>query len=133
MDCRDPYGYALSCSPEAGTAYNRGVTDLLRLRAGAERSVAASITLDPTFALGHATLALLGHELCAAVDIRARMRDATLHLDRASARERSHVRAVAAHLRGDSQALVRHLEEYPRDAVLLSTAVPTIAFAGVTE
>ena len=133
MDCRDPYGYALACSPEAGAAYNRGVTDLLRLRAGAEQSVAASITLDPTFALGHASLALLGHELCAAVDIQARMRDALLHIGRSSDRERSHVLAVAAHLRGDSQPLVRHLETYPRDAVLLSTAVPTIAFAGVTE
>ena len=63
--------------------FNRGVADLLRLRAGAEKSVAASITLDPTFALGHATLALLGHEMCAAVDVRARMRDALLARARA--------------------------------------------------
>ena len=133
MVCRDLYGYALSCSAEAGAAYNRGVGDLLRLRAGSERGVAASIALDPTFALGHATLALLGHELCAAVDVQARMRDAVLHSARATARERSHIQAVAAHLRGDSRPLVRHLTAYPRDAVLLSTAVPTIAFAGVTE
>jgi hypothetical protein len=133
MICRDPYGYALSCTPEAGAAYNRGVVDLLRLRAGAEQSVAASIALDPTFALGHATLALLGHELCAPVDVQARLRDALRHAPRATARERSHVQAVAAHLRGDSRPLVRHLTGYPRDAVLLSTAVPTIAFAGVTE
>jgi hypothetical protein len=131
--CRDLYGYALSASPEAAAAYNRGVGDLLRLRAGSERSVAASITLDPTFALGHATLALLGHELCAAVDVPARLRDAVLHAPRATARERSHIQAVAAHLRGDSRPLVGHLAAYPRDAVLLSTAVPTIAFAGVTE
>ncbi|MCW2775215.1 MAG: pyridine nucleotide-disulfide oxidoreductase [Nocardioides sp.] len=131
--CRDLYGYALSCGAEAAAAYNRGVGDLLRLRAGSERAVAASITLDPTFALGHATLALLGHELCAAVDVRARMRDAVLHSARATARERSHIQAVAAHLHGDSRPLVRHLAAYPRDAVLLSTAVPTIAFAGVTE
>src|SRR5918997_6258573 len=99
--CRDLYGYALSCSPEASTAYNRGVGDLLRLRAGAERSVAASVVLDPTFALGHATLALLGHELCAAVDVPARMRDAIAHSHAATARERDHIAAVAAHLRGD--------------------------------
>ncbi|GAA4364026.1 pyridine nucleotide-disulfide oxidoreductase [Nocardioides caricicola] len=133
MSCRDPYGYALTCSPAAGAAYNRGVTDLLRLRAGAEQAVASSVALDPTFALGHATLALLGHELCAAVDIQGRMRDALQHSARSTERERSHVLAVAAHLRGDSQRLVQHLREYPRDAVLLSTAVPTIAFAGVTE
>jgi hypothetical protein len=133
MICRDRYGYALSCGAEAAAAYNRGVDDLLRLRAGAEHAIAASIALDPTFALGHATLALLGHEMCAAVDVAARMRDAVLHVPRGTARERSHVRAVAAHLRGDSRPLLRHLESYPRDAVLLSTAVPTIAFAGVTE
>lgn len=133
MICRDPYGYALSCSAEAGAAFNRGVVDLLRLRAGAEQAIAAAVALDPGFALGHATLALLGHELCAPVDIRARMRDALRHAPRATSRERSHVQAVAAHLRGDSRPLVRHLQAYPRDAVLLSTAVPTIAFAGVTE
>jgi hypothetical protein len=133
MVCRDRYGYALSCGPEAGAAYNRGIESLLRLGTGAEQAVAASIALDPTFALGHATLALLGHELCAPVDIAARIRDALRHAPRATARERSHVQAVAAHLRGDSRPLVRHLDAYPRDALLLSTAVPTIAFAGVTE
>lgn len=133
MLCRDPYGYALSCTTDAGAAYNRGVVDLLKLRAGAEQSIAASVALDPTFALGHATLALLGHELCAAVDVQGRMRDALRHAPRATVRERSHIQAVAAHLRGDSRPLVRHLTAYPRDAVLLSTAVPTIAFAGVTE
>ena len=34
---------------------------------------------------------------------------------------------------GDSRPLVAHLRDHPRDALLLSTAVPTIAFAGVTE
>jgi hypothetical protein len=131
--CRDRYGYSLTCSPAAATAYNRGVDDLLRLRSGGERSVAAALALDPTFAVGHATLALLGHEMCAVVDVAARLRDAVTLAPRATERERSHVHAVHAHLRGDSRPLVRHLAEHPRDAVLLSAAVPTIAFAGVTE
>ncbi|WP_395691810.1 pyridine nucleotide-disulfide oxidoreductase [Nocardioides sp.] len=133
MACLDTYGYALTCTDEAGRAYGRGVLDLLRLRSGAVGAVASSVVLDPTFALGHATVALLGHELCAPVDIAARMTDALRHASQATVRERSHVHAVAAHLRGDSRPLVRHLRAYPRDAVLLSTAVPTIAFAGVTE
>jgi pentatricopeptide repeat protein len=133
MACRDTYGHRLTCSPEAADAYNRGVDRLLRLGTGAEQSVATAIALDPTFALGHATLALLGHEMCAAVDVQSRIQDAVALAPRATERERSHVHAVAAHLRGDSRAIVRHLETYPRDAVLLSTAVPTIAFAGVTE
>ncbi|GAB3766422.1 hypothetical protein FB382_001855 [Nocardioides ginsengisegetis] len=133
MVCRDLYDYELTTSPEAATAYTRGVRDLLALRTGAAEAVATSIAVDPTFAMGHAALALFGHELCAAVDVRARLRDAELHAARGTARERSHVHAVAAHVRGDSSALVRHLEAHPRDALLLSTAVPTIAFAGVTE
>jgi len=133
MRCRDPYGYELTCSPEAAAAFNRGVEGLLRLQGGAEQGVATALALDPTFAVGHATLALLGHEMCVAVDVDSRMRDALTLAPRATERERSHVRAIASHLSGDSQPLIRHLEAYPRDAVLLSTAVPTIAFAGVTE
>jgi len=128
----DLYGLPLTGGGHAVAAYNRGVGDLLRLRRGAAEAVAASIAHDPTFALGHAALALFGHELCAQVDIEARLRDAELHARRSTERERSHVYAVAAHVRGDSAPLVRHLAEYPRDALLLSTAVPTIAFAGVT-
>ena len=131
--CRDLYGYPLSTSPEAAAAYTRGIRDLLALRAGAVEAVASSIALDPTFALGHAALALFGHEFCAPVDVRARLRDALLHAARSTERERSHVHAVVAHVRGDSGPLVRHLADRPRDALLLSTAVPTIAFAGVTE
>ena len=133
MRCRDPYGYELTCSPEAASSFNRGVSGLLGLRHGAERSIAASLTLDPTFALAHATLALLGHETCVAVDVGARLRDAITLAPRATERERSHVHAIASHLRGDSRPLIGHLETYPLDAVLLSSAVPTIAFAGVTE
>ncbi|HRD63125.1 MAG TPA: pyridine nucleotide-disulfide oxidoreductase, partial [Nocardioides sp.] len=133
MPCRDPYGYVLTTSPEAAAAYSRGLLDVLRLRSGALPSLAASIAHDPTFALGHAALALLGHELCAQVDVPARLRDASLHAARGTARERSHVHAVTQHVAGDSRPLIAHLAAYPLDALLLSTAVPTIAFAGVTE
>jgi hypothetical protein len=133
MLCRDPYGYVLTTSRDAGAAYAQGLLDVLRLRSGALPSLAASIAHDPTFALGHAALALLGHELCANVDVAARLRDASLHAARGTERERSHVHAVAQHLAGDSRPLTAHLTAYPLDALLLSTAVPTIAFAGVTE
>jgi hypothetical protein len=133
MRCQDPYGYELSTGADAASAYNRGLLDLLRLRSGALESVAASVVMDHTFALGHASLALFGHELCANVDVPGRLRQAVAHLDGVSERERSHVLAVRAHVAGDATALTRHLAAYPRDALLLSTAVPTIAFAGVTE
>ncbi|WP_206308765.1 hypothetical protein, partial [Salmonella enterica] len=83
--------------------------------------------------LGHAALALLGHDMCAPVDVPGRMRDAERHAHLATERERSHVHAILSHLRGDPRPVVRHLQAYPVDALLLSAAVPTIAFAGVTE
>ena len=70
--------------------------------------------------------------MCAPVDIEARIRDARLHVQRGTERERSHVDAVARHVAGDSAPLVQHLRRHPTDALLLSVAVPTIAFAGVT-
>jgi len=133
VPCRDPYGYELTTSPAAAAAYSRGLLDVLRLQSGALPSLASSVAHDPTFALGHAALGLLGFELCAEVDVQARLRDASLHAGRATERERSHVYAVVSHVAGDSRPLVKHLATYPRDALLLSTAVPTIAFAGVTE
>ena len=69
----DRYGLALSTSSAAAEAYNRGVGALLRVQEGGLPAISESITHDPTFALGHAGLALLGHEYCAAVDIDARL------------------------------------------------------------
>ena len=128
----DRYGLAQTTSPVASEAYNRGVDALLKVQSGGLEAVAESIVHDPTFALGHAALALLGHEYCKAVDVGARMAAATVHARRATERERRHVYAVGAHIRGDSSPLISHLRDYPQDALLLSVAVPTIAFSGVT-
>ncbi len=128
----DVYGLRLSTSDAAVDSYNRGVGHLLRVRSGGLLAISESIAHDPTFALGHAALALLGHEYGAPVEVEARLEAALLHSRRATDRERSHVHAVASHVRGDSAPLVRHLHAFPRDALLLSIAVPTIAFAGVT-
>ncbi len=133
MRCRDTYGYDLTTGPLAATAYADGIRDLLRLRTGAADRIATAVALDPTFAVGHAALALLGHEMCVQVDIPARLADARLHAGRATERERSHVQAIERHLLGDPAPLVAHLTAYPKDALLLSVAMPTIAFAGVTD
>ncbi len=130
---RDTYGLALTCGRDAAAAYDEGLRVVLRLGQGATAAFARSIALEPGFALGHSALALMGHEMCAPVDIAARLRDARRLASTATARERSHVHAIERHLQGDPAPLVRHLESWPVDALLLSTAMPTIAFAGVTE
>lgn len=131
MSPRDRYGLPLSTGPDAAAAYVRGVDALLGLRTGSAGALASSIVLDPTFALGHAALALVGHDLCVEVDVVGRMRDAERWAHLGSEREQSHVAAVLAHLRGDARPLLSHLTRYPVDAVLLAAAVPSLTFAGV--
>lgn len=133
MRHHDLFGLPQTTSRDAAASYNRGLSEVLRLRRGAAQTFAQALALDPTFALAHAALALLGHEMCAPVDIAARLRDAELHARRASERERRHVHAVLAHVRGDSAPLLATVRACPRDALLLSVAVPTIAFSGATE
>lgn len=128
----DLYGLPLTTSSAAAAAYNSGVGALLSVQQGALTALTESVTNDPTFAMGHAALALLGHEYCAPIDLPARLASARHHAARSSGRERSHIHAVLAHVVGDSGPLLAHLHEHPRDALLLSVAVPTIAFAGVT-
>jgi hypothetical protein len=60
---------------------------------------AEAVALDPTFALAHATLALVGHECGEPVDICARLRDAELHARRSSEIERRQVDAIVRYLR----------------------------------
>jgi hypothetical protein len=129
---RDLYGLRLTTSTEAAAAYNRGIRAVLTVQQGGVNAIAESIVHDPTFALGHAALALLGHEQAAPVDLAARMESARRHAARSTSRERSHVLAVLSHITGDTGAVPEHLRHHPRDALLLTTAVPTIAFAGVT-
>lgn len=123
----------MTTSPEAARAYRAGVDALLQVRHGSLQLFARALALDPTFALAHAALALIGHENGAPVDVRTRITMAQLHGRRASESERSHIGAIAEHVGGDRTALVRHLRDFPGDAVLLGVAVPSFAFAGVTE
>ena len=76
----------LTTSAEAAAAYRNG-------------RWAEALALDPTFALAHATLALLGHERDEPVDICCRLRDAELHARRSSPAERRQVEAILRYLR----------------------------------
>ncbi|MDV9179053.1 lycopene cyclase, partial [Streptomyces sp. W16] len=132
----DGLGLPLSTHAEAATAYRSGLDRVLKVRAGAEDAFARAVALDPGFALGHAALALLGHECGAAVDVPRALADAQrcAH-ERADERERSFVDVITRRVRstdGD-RALIRHLDTHPADALALAAAVPTIAFSGVTD
>ncbi|WBB64368.1 FAD/NAD(P)-binding protein [Streptomyces sp. WMMC500] len=134
----DVNGLPVSTHAAAAAAYRAGLERLLKVRAGAETAFARAVELDPGFALGHAALALIGHECGAEVDVPRALADAQRAArERADERERAFVEVVTRRIAGSGDsgdtALTRHLAAYPGDALALSVAVPTIAFSGVTD
>lgn len=130
---RDRYGLPLSTTAEAAAVFDRAVDLVLDVRSGAEDALAESVAADPGFAVGHAMLAVLAHERDRPADARRSLRRArAAGAARGDERERSFVGAVAELVGpGDAASLLRHLEDWPRDALAVSIAVPTIAFSGV--
>ncbi|WP_229818701.1 FAD/NAD(P)-binding protein [Streptomyces lateritius] len=140
----DQFGLPLSTHAAAATAFRTGLGRVVTVRAKAAEAFARSVELDPGFALGHAALALLGHESGADVDVSRALADAQRSAaERGDERERSFVdvvtRRVRAHDGGPAsaddgdRALVDHLDRFPGDAFALGIAVPTIAFSGVGD
>lgn len=140
----DQFGLPLSTHAAAAEAFRCGLARVITVRGKAAESFARATRLDPGFALGHAALALLGHECGADVDVARELADAQRSVrERGDERERSFVdvvtRRIGAHEAragaaddGDT-ALVDHLGRFPADAFALGIAVPTIAFSGVTD
>lgn len=133
----DRYGLPLSTTVEAADVFNEGLDRVLLGQDGAIERMATATEADPGFALGHAALALLSHEWGAPQDCGTRLRAAldavAVHGD---ARERMFVDAVAERVTApcaDGAALRHYIDEYPRDALAISVAVPTIAFGGLTH
>ncbi|WP_374774021.1 FAD/NAD(P)-binding protein [Streptomyces sp. NBC_01310] len=134
----DRYGLSLSTTREAAGLYDRALERILAGRFGAEALLTEAVGADPDFAAGHAALALLGHECEAPVNTASALaaaRRAAAH--RADDRERSLVAAVTARLTGSEEsgkeALLGHIAAHPRDALMVSAAVPTVSFNGVTS
>lgn len=135
----DLYGLGLSTGSVASGWHNRALARLLRLQDGVDDALAEAVDLDPGFAHAHASRALLAHEWGTGADWGASLRAA--HRAAASRsvddREASFLEAVTTRLRTDeatgAAALLRHVRLYPRDALAISVAVPTVAFSGLTS
>ena len=135
---RDQLGLPLSTTAEAAAAYNEGLTRIMLLQSGAEEKLHQAVEIDPGFALGHAALAMLGHEGGSAVDVSAALAAAQQAVGRrGDDRERSLVDVVTRRVldvRGaGTQTLMSHIASWPRDVLAVSAAVPTIAFSGVID
>jgi len=118
--------YGLPLTTHAVTAvehYLQGINQFLSADVGAEVSLAQAIEADEGFAAAHASLALMQQFQGAAAEAKqsaARARACSPGLSR---RERQYVEVIAGFVEGGGSRVLslvhEHLEEYPRDAVLL--------------
>src|SRR5579871_5422361 len=139
---QDRYGLPLSTSSaDAAAAYREGVDLMFSAWTGAAEAFEQAIALDPDFALAHISRARL-HTFYQQGDV-ARAKAATARETVArhgTPRERSHVETLALAIEGRGDAAIvsvlKHLEEWPRDAVVLSLplgAFGLFAFSGMAD
>ena len=139
---QDRYGLPLSTSSaDAAAAYREGVDLMFSAWTGAAEAFEHAIALDPDFALAHISRARL-HTFYQQGEV-ARAKAATareLAVRHGTPRERSHVETLAFAIEGRSDAAIaavlNHLQEWPRDAVVLSLplgAFGLFAFSGMAD
>ncbi|MCC6469631.1 MAG: tetratricopeptide repeat protein [Alphaproteobacteria bacterium] len=115
-------------------AYRRGVEAMLTANAGADTALAEALAHDPGFALAHAALAR-HHQLNARLEAaRASIARAGELVAATEMRERQHVNVLALAIGGQGaaafDALRAHMDDYPRDAIVLSLALGVYGLIG---
>jgi tetratricopeptide (TPR) repeat protein len=131
----DRYGLLLSTnSAAARDAYVEGCHAKLTMYPGAIPAFDRAIAADPGFALAHAARAHALLERGDAAAARASTAAANSVVARLSAREKSHIAFFGLLVAGDSEralsALGAHLNEWPRDVLVLATAAFTNGLIG---
>ena len=131
----DRFGFELTTtSSEARDAYVTAVDRLLAAGAETEQAFRAVIELDPAFAVAHA-----GRSRCLALysrgaEARAAAARARELAASATRRERQHVEALALAVEGQPAsslaATLAHLDEFPRDAMVLAPATGVFGLYG---
>ncbi len=123
-----------AASGAAVADYVAAVDLLLSANAGADALLERAITADPDFALAHVARARLLQLQARMGEAREAAEQARALAERASARERRHIEAVAlavAGAAGEALTVVReHAAEYPRDALPLSLALGVFGLLG---
>jgi Tfp pilus assembly protein PilF len=142
MAIQDRYGLPLStASSNAASAYRDGIDKMLSAWTGAAEAFERAIADDPDFALAHIARARIHsfyQQSEAARKGAASAREIAAR--RGTEREKSHVEALALAIEGQLPAALssalKHLESWPRDAVVLSLplgAFGLFAFSGMAD
>jgi hypothetical protein len=138
----DRYGLSLSTSSaQAASAYCEGVDLMLSAWTGAAEAFEHATALDPDFALAHIARARI-HTFYQQGDAARAKAGAAREIAarHGTPRERSHVETLALAIEGRGDATIasvlKHVEEWPRDAVVLSLplgAFGLFAFSGMAD
>jgi tetratricopeptide (TPR) repeat protein len=138
----DRYGLPLSTnSPEAANAYRDGIDLMLSAWPGAAEAFDRAIAADPEFALAPVARARV-HSFYQQGEAARKAAAAARQLvaRRGTERERGHVETLALAVEGNLPAALssalKHLESFPRDAVVMSLllgAFGLFAFSGMAE
>jgi hypothetical protein len=131
----DRYGLPVSSTSElACDAYVAGTDSLLGATAGWREQLGRALEADPAFALAHIAHArgcFVEADVKAARVAAARARELAQH---ATAREQSHVNAIALSIEGKPAealgATRAHLQQWPRDAMVLAPATGVFGLIG---
>jgi tetratricopeptide (TPR) repeat protein len=131
----DRYGLDLTtASSEAAAAYRDGVDLVLSAYPGAEKSFGSALQHDQGFALAHAGLARHHQIYSRVAEARASIARARALAPGASPREQAHVHILGLVIDGQPgkalEALLPHLEAFPRDALPLSLALGAFGLYG---
>ncbi len=142
MAHEDRYGLPLSTSShDAASAYREGIDLMLSGWTGTAETLERAIATDPDFALAHVARARL-HSFYQQGDLARTKAGLARELVawRGTERERSHVETLALAIEGRLPeaiaATLKHIETWPRDAVVLALplgAFGLFAFSGMAD
>lgn len=142
MARHDRYGLPLSTTSDAAAAaYREGVDLMLAAWPAAAEALDRAIAADPDFALAHIARARMHFIYADGRSAQAKAAVARELVARnGSAREKSHVEALALGMEGQSAksltCTLAHLQEWPRDALVLLLplgAFGLFAFSGMAD
>jgi tetratricopeptide (TPR) repeat protein len=138
MAITDRYGLPITTdSPAAAERFQHGMDMLLSYGPGAEEAFAAAVQADARLAVAHAGIALVAVAQGDAATARAAAETAREVVGGATRRERQHVAALSALVAGETarglELVAEHVNEFPRDALLVNQAGSAIGFAGARD
>lgn len=134
----DRYGLTLTTNSSfAAQRYVEGMDLLLSYNLGLDRKFAEAVAADEGFALAHAALAVVYQLRGNLTEAKACAARAQSLAEGVSRRERQHVAIIATIMAGEGaralELIREHLQEFPRDALLLFQANMLLMYSGLKD